>query len=39
MQPELFDPMVSWYVWFSLIIGTFIMTLVGTWLIARRFKE
>jgi len=39
MQPELFDPMVSWYVWLSLIIGTFIMTLVGTWLIARRFKE
>ncbi len=39
MQPELFDPMVSWYVWFALIIGTFIMTLVGTWLIARRFKE
>jgi hypothetical protein len=39
MQPALFDPMVSWYVWFGLIIGTFIMTLVGTWLIARRFKE
>jgi hypothetical protein len=39
MQPAQFDPMVSWYVWFALIIGTFIMTLVGTWLIARRFKE
>jgi hypothetical protein len=38
MEPAV-DPMVSWYVWFGLIIGTFLMTLIGTWLVARRIKN
>jgi ABC-type antimicrobial peptide transport system permease subunit len=36
------DPSVllfPWYIWWSLIIGTFLMTVIGTWLIARRWKE
>jgi ABC-type antimicrobial peptide transport system permease subunit len=33
------DPMFAWYVWGLLIIGTFLMTLIGTWLIARRWEK
>ena len=39
MEPAVMNPMVSWYVWFGLIIGTFLMTLIGTWLVARRIKK
>ena len=39
MQPEVVDPMLPWYVWISIMIGTFIFTLIGTWLVARRMEE
>jgi hypothetical protein len=43
MQPV--DPQVvselmfSWYVWGSLFIATALMTVIGTWLITRGWKE
>ena len=39
MELAVMNPMFSWYVWFGLIIGTFLMTLIGTWLVARRMKN
>jgi ABC-type antimicrobial peptide transport system permease subunit len=39
MDPAFMNPVVSWLVWFGLIIGTFLMTLIGTWLVARRIKK
>jgi hypothetical protein len=39
MQPVTVDPTTSWIVWGLLIAGTFIMTVLGTWLIARRWKK
>ena len=39
MDSASMNPMVSWYVWSGLIIGTFLMTLIGTWLVARRMKK
>ncbi len=39
MQAEVVDPSVAWTVWGCLIVGTFLMTLVGTWLIARRLDK
>jgi len=39
MDSASMNPMVSWYVWLGLIIGTFLMTLIGTWLVARRMKK
>jgi ABC-type antimicrobial peptide transport system permease subunit len=39
MQPTGVDPTVAWTVWVLLIIGTFLMTVVGTWLIARRWEK
>jgi len=39
MQPDVSVYMFSWYVWGVLIIGTFLMTLIGTWLIVRRWEE
>lgn len=39
MNPAAVDSMFSWYVWFGLLVGTFLMTVIGTWLVARRMKE
>ena len=39
MDSASMNPMISWYVWFGLIMGTFLMTLIGTWLVARRMKK
>ncbi len=39
MEPATMNPMISWYVWLGLIIGTFLMTVIGTWLVARRIKK
>ncbi len=39
MDPAVMTSMFSWYVWFGVIIGTFLMTLIGTWLVARRIKK
>jgi len=41
-QTVLPDPsvlMFPWYVWWTLIIGLFLMTFIGTWLITRGWKE
>ena len=39
MQPDPCVLMFPWYVWWTLIVGTFLMTAIGTWLITRRWKE
>ena len=39
MDSASMNPMISWYVWFGLIMGTFLMTLIGTWLVGRRMKK
>jgi len=39
MQPTTVDPSVAWIVWGILILGTFLMTLIGTWLIARGWEK
>ena len=39
MQPTSVDPSIAWIVWSLLILGTFLMTLIGTWLIARRWEK
>jgi hypothetical protein len=39
MQPETVDPTVAWVVWGLILVGTFVMTVLGTWLIARRWKK
>ncbi|MCX8110693.1 MAG: hypothetical protein N3D15_05545 [Syntrophorhabdaceae bacterium] len=31
--------LAPWYVWWALIIGLFLMTFIGTWLITRGWKE
>jgi hypothetical protein len=31
--------MFSWYVWASIFLGTAIMTVIGTYLITRRWPE
>jgi hypothetical protein len=33
------DLMFSWYVWGAIFIGTALMTVIGTWLITRRWPE
>jgi ABC-type antimicrobial peptide transport system permease subunit len=39
MQSVTVDPTISWVVWGLLLAGTFVMTVLGTWLIARRWKK
>ncbi len=39
MQQAIIDPNLSWTVWGLLMVGTFVMTVVGTWLIARRWDK
>jgi hypothetical protein len=39
MQSEAVDPMFAWYVWAFIILGTFLFTLIGTWMVARRMEE
>ncbi len=39
MQPDPCVLMCPWYVWWTLIVGTFLITVIGTWLITRRWKE
>ena len=39
MQPDSSVLMFPWYVWWTLIIATFLMTIIGTWLITRRWRE
>ena len=31
--------MFPWYVWWTLIIGLFLMTVIGTWFVTRRWEE
>jgi ABC-type antimicrobial peptide transport system permease subunit len=39
MDPVVMTSMFSWYVWSGVIIGTFLMAVIGTWLVARRIKK
>ncbi len=39
MQPTTVDPTMSWIVWALVLFGTFVMTVVGTWLISRRWEK
>jgi len=39
MQPDASQFMLAWYVWGGIMIGTFFMTVIGTWLIARGWDE
>ena len=39
MQSVTVDPTISWVVWGLILAGTFVMTVLGTWLIARRWTK
>jgi hypothetical protein len=39
MQSDVSQLMTAWYVWGGIMIGTFFMTLIGTWLIARGWDK
>ncbi len=39
METGVVDPTLSWTVWALLILGTFLMTIIGTWLIARGWQK
>ncbi|OPX94938.1 MAG: hypothetical protein A4E62_01797 [Syntrophorhabdus sp. PtaU1.Bin002] len=39
METNVANPALCWTVWGIIILGTFTMTLLGTWLIARRWEE
>lgn len=39
MQPDTATLMFPWYIWWVMIVGLFLMTFVGTWLITRRWNE
>jgi hypothetical protein len=39
MQQAMVDPTFSWIVWGLILVGNFVMTLVGTWLIVRRWEK
>jgi len=39
MQPTTEILMHPWYVWWALIIGLFLMTFIGTWIITRRWDK
>jgi hypothetical protein len=39
MQPDISSLMFAWYVWGVIFVGTAVMTVVGTLLITRGWKE
>lgn len=39
MQQTMIDPTFAWIVWGLILVGNFVMTLVGTWLIVRRWEK
>jgi len=39
MQEAVVDPTLTWIVWALLFLGTSAMTLIGTWLIVRRWEK
>ena len=39
MQPDVSEYMTAWYVWGGIMVGTFFMTVIGTWLIARGWNK
>ncbi|OPX99695.1 MAG: hypothetical protein A4E59_00209 [Syntrophorhabdus sp. PtaB.Bin027] len=39
MQPDTTTLMLPWYIWWIMIVGLFLMTFIGTWLITRRWSE
>lgn len=39
MQPDIATLIFPWYIWWAMVIGLFLMTFIGTWLITRRWDE
>lgn len=39
MQPDISELMTAWYVWGTLFLATALMTVIGTYLITRGWKE
>ncbi|OPY65784.1 MAG: hypothetical protein A4E57_03034 [Syntrophorhabdaceae bacterium PtaU1.Bin034] len=39
MQPDISELMTAWYVWGALFLATALMTVIGTHLITRGWKE
>jgi ABC-type antimicrobial peptide transport system permease subunit len=39
MVTDVVNPALSWTVWALILLGTFLMTIIGTWLIARRWEK
>ena len=40
VDPELVESLMSaWYVWASVFVFAFLFTIIGTWLVTRRWEE
>ncbi len=39
MDPVQTDLMFPWYVWWIMVVGLFLMTFIGTYIITRRWDE
>lgn len=39
MNPVQSDPMFPWYIWWLMVIGLFLMTFIGTYIVTRRWDE
>ena len=37
-QADVSAYMGAWYVWGSIFVGTFLMTVIGTWIIGKKTK-
>ncbi len=39
MEPDTTILAHPWYIWWAMVIGLFLMTFIGTWIITRRWDE
>ncbi len=39
MHPASVDPNIAWAVWAVMIVGNFLLAVIGTWLMVRRWEE
>lgn len=39
MDPVQADLMFPWYIWWIMVVGLFLMTFIGTYIITRRWDE
>ncbi len=37
-QADVSAYMGAWYIWGAIFVGTFLMTVIGTWIIAKKTK-